>query len=103
MNVSVLVEHIPTITPTQLTISQSPGYPSSLSCEVTAIPVPAVSWYRLESPLGPTMMKSRGDISMMIDEYKDGRMTSSLVFYNVTQEDYGQYSCNATNIMGQVH
>eukprot|EP00092_Neocalanus_flemingeri_P029987 GFUD01032556.1.p1 GENE.GFUD01032556.1~~GFUD01032556.1.p1 ORF type:complete len:357 (-),score=100.41 GFUD01032556.1:240-1310(-) len=99
--ISLLVEHVPTITPTKPTISQYPGYPSSLSCQVTAVPVPAVSWYRLGSPQGPTMIKSQGDLSMVIDDYKDGRMTSRLIFYNVTQEDYGQYSCNATNIIGQ--
>eukprot|EP00092_Neocalanus_flemingeri_P102849 GFUD01131564.1.p1 GENE.GFUD01131564.1~~GFUD01131564.1.p1 ORF type:complete len:354 (-),score=88.31 GFUD01131564.1:15-1076(-) len=100
--ISLLVEHVPTITPTKPTISQYPGYPSSLSCQVTAVPVPAVSWYRLGSPQGPTMIKSQGDLSMVIDEYRDGRMTSRLIFSNVTQEDYGQYSCNATNRMGQV-
>eukprot|EP00092_Neocalanus_flemingeri_P063338 GFUD01076603.1.p1 GENE.GFUD01076603.1~~GFUD01076603.1.p1 ORF type:complete len:351 (-),score=92.71 GFUD01076603.1:58-1110(-) len=99
--ISLLVEHVPTITPTKPTISQFPGYPSSLSCQVTAVPVPAVSWYRLGSPQGPTMIKSQGDLSMVIDEYKDGWMTSRLIFSNVTQEDYGQYSCNATNMLGQ--
>eukprot|EP00092_Neocalanus_flemingeri_P038490 GFUD01041901.1.p1 GENE.GFUD01041901.1~~GFUD01041901.1.p1 ORF type:complete len:355 (-),score=97.94 GFUD01041901.1:168-1232(-) len=101
MNVSLLVQHIPTIIPSKSIKSQFPGYPSSLSCEVTAVPVPAVSWYSLSSPLGPSLIKSHGDLSITIDDYKDGRMTSSLVFYNVTQEDYGQYSCNATNILGQ--
>eukprot|EP00092_Neocalanus_flemingeri_P007176 GFUD01007754.1.p1 GENE.GFUD01007754.1~~GFUD01007754.1.p1 ORF type:complete len:362 (+),score=102.88 GFUD01007754.1:347-1432(+) len=101
MNVSLLVQHIPTIIPSKSIMSQFPGYPSSLSCEVTAVPVPAVSWYSLSSPLGPSLIKSHGDLSITIDDYKDGKMTSSLVFYNVTQEDYGQYSCNATNILGQ--
>eukprot|EP00092_Neocalanus_flemingeri_P090220 GFUD01114246.1.p1 GENE.GFUD01114246.1~~GFUD01114246.1.p1 ORF type:complete len:372 (-),score=94.49 GFUD01114246.1:640-1755(-) len=101
MNVSLLVQHIPTINPSKSIMSQFPGYPSSLSCEVTAVPVPAVSWYSLSSPLGPSLIKSHGDLSITIDDYKDGRMTSSLVFYNVTQEDYGHYSCNATNILGQ--
>lgn len=101
MNISLLVEHIPTITPTQPTIYQHPGYSSSLSCEVAAVPVPAVSWYSLGSPLGPTMVKSHGDISLEIDEFKDGRMTFSLIFHNVTQEDYGQYSCNANNTSGE--
>ena len=102
MNISLLVEHIPTTSPTQLSVAQSPGHPSSLSCEVTAVPVPAVSWYRLGSPLGPTKMKSHGDLSIVIEGYKDGRMISSLVFYNVTLEDFGQYSCNASNVIGQV-
>ena len=38
----------------------------------------------------------------MIEDYKEGRMISSLVFDNVTQEDFGEYSCNATNTLGQV-
>ena len=102
LNISLLVDHIPTVAPTNSTISQSPGYPPSLSCEVTAVPVPAVSWYRLGLSKDPAMIKSHGDTSILIADYKDGRMVSSLVLDNVTQQDYGQYSCNATNTHGQV-
>ena len=101
MNISLLVEHSPTIIPTKL-VTQAPGYPSSLSCQVTAAPVPSVSWYRLGSPLGPTIIRSKGDLSMVIEDYRDGRMTSSLVFHNVSRDDFGEYSCNASNSLGQV-
>ena len=83
MNISLLVEHSPTIIPTKL-VTQAPGYPSSLSCQVTAAPVPSVSWYRLGSPLGPTIIRSKGDLSMVIEDYKDGMITSSLLFHNVS-------------------
>ena len=102
MNISLLVEHKPIITPTKVVMTQSPGYPSSLSCEVAGVPVPSVFWYSQESPLGPTMMKSQDDLSLVIDVCKDGKMISSLVFHNVTQERFGKYSCNATNYLGQV-
>ena len=102
MNISLLVEHIPIVSTNQSTISQSPGNPSHLTCEVTAVPVPAVSWYSLGSPPRPTMIKSRGDLAISIQDYKDGRMTSSLIFHNVTPAHYGEYSCNATNTEGQV-
>ena len=102
LDFSLLVEHIPTVIPVHQLIYQAPGYPSSLSCEVTAAPVPAVSWYRLGSHMGHTIIKSHQDISIMIEDYKEGRMISSLVFDNVTQEDFGEYSCNATNTLGQV-
>ena len=102
MNISLLVEHSPIITPTKVVMTQSPGYSSSLSCEVAGVPVPSVSWYRLRSPMGPSMMKSQDDLSLVIHDYKDGKMISSLVFHNITQDRFGQYSCNATNYLGQV-
>ena len=102
MNISLLVEHSPTTIPTKLVMTQAPGYPSSLSCEVTAGQFPSVSWYRLGSSLGPTIIRSKGDLSMVIEDYKDGRMTSSLVFHNVSRDDFGEYSCNASNSLGQV-
>ena len=102
MNISLLVEHSPTINPTQESITQSPGYPSSLSCEVAGVPVPSVSWYKLQSSMGPTIIRSQDDLSMVIDDYKDGKMTSSLVFHNVSQDQFGEYSCNASNVIGKV-
>ena len=102
LNFSLLVEHIPTVTPLHTLMYQSPGYPSSLSCEVTAAPVPAVSWYRVGSPMGPAIIRSHQDISIIIQDYKEGMMISSLVFDNVTHEDFGEYLCNATSYLGQV-
>jgi len=101
MNISLLVEHSPTITPTQVMVTQSPGYAASLSCEVAGVPVPSVSWYSLMTPQGPTMMKSQADLSLVIDDYKDGKMISSLLFHNITTQQFGQYSCNASNRLGQ--
>jgi len=99
MNISLLVEHLPMVSTNQSTIVQSPGYPTHLVCEVTAVPVPAVSWYRLGAE--QTMVKSQGELSITIKDYKDGRMTSSLIFHNVTTAHFGQYSCNASNTEGQ--
>ena len=47
------------------------------------------------------MIRSQGDTSIMIEDYKDGVMISSLVLENVTTGDYGQYSCNGSNYQGQ--
>lgn len=100
INISLLVEHSPTVIPSEHTIYQAPGYPAYLSCEITAVPVPMVSWYRLGISTGPTMIRSQGDQSIMIEDYKDGVMISSLVLENVTAGDYGQYSCNGSNYQG---
>ena len=100
MNISLLVEHLPMVSTNQSTIVQYPGHPTHLVCEVTAVPVPAVSWYRLGTR--HTMVKSQGELSISIKDYKDGRMTSSLIFHNVTPASYGLYSCNASNTEGQV-
>jgi hypothetical protein len=102
MNISLLVEHLPIVITNQSTISVSPGQSTHLTCQVTAVPVPAVSWYSLKKNQEPAMIKSRGDLSISIIDYKDGRMTSSLILHNVTQDHYGGYSCNATNTEGEV-
>jgi len=101
LNFSLLVEHSPTVIPNESTIYQAPGYPAHLSCQVSAVPVPAVVWYRIGQSTGPAMIKSNGDVSIMIEDYKDGVMTSSLIFDNTTTDHYGQYSCNASNLLGQ--
>ena len=101
LNISLLVEHSPTVIPTESTIYQAPGYPAYLRCEITAVPVPMVTWYRLGLSTGPTMMRSQGEMSIMIEDYKDGVMISSLVLENVTTGDYGEYSCNGSNYQGQ--
>jgi len=101
MNISLLVEHMPIVSTKQSIVSQSPGNSTQLTCQVTAVPVPAVSWYSLDPDQEPAMIKSRGDLSITIKDYKDGRMTSSLIFHNVTQAHYGGYSCNATNTEGE--
>ena len=100
MNISLLVEHLPMVTTNQSSIVQHPGHPTHLVCQVTAVPVPAVSWYKLGEE--NTMVKSQGELSISIKDYKDGRMTSSLIFHNVTPASYGLYSCNASNTEGQV-
>ena len=102
MNISLLVEHLPIVSTNHSTISVSPGHSTHLTCQVTAVPVPAVSWYSLKNNQEPAMIKSRGDLSISIKDYKDGRMTSSLILHNVTQDHYGGYSCNATNTEGEV-
>lgn len=99
MNISLLVEHTPIVTTNHSIVSESIGHSTRLTCAVTAVPVPAVSWYSLKEK--PFMIKSQGDVSITINDYKDGRMTSTLIFHNVSQHNYGDYSCNATNAEGK--
>jgi len=95
-----MMDQIPSIQPSVPVTSQHPGYPASLRCEISAVPVPRVVWYRVEID-SLVMIRSQEDISIMIDSYKDGKMTSSLIFENTTEAYYGLYSCNATNDVGQ--
>jgi len=101
MNISLLVHHLPLVSTSMSSVSSSLGHPAHLTCQVTAVPVPAVSWYKLNPSLEPVMIKSQGGLAINIQDYKDGRMISSLMFHNVTQANYGEYSCNATNTVGQ--
>ena len=37
---------------------------------------------------------------MEIDGFRDGKVSSKLEFHQLLEEDYGRYSCNATNVLG---
>ena len=45
---------------------------------------------------------SHGDTDIVISDYTDGVVTSSLVLGSVKAEDYGHYVCKATNGHGKV-
>ncbi|XP_030632957.1 limbic system-associated membrane protein [Chanos chanos] len=71
--------------------SETPvGRTASLQCDVTAVPKPEFEWYRDEKRLS----NSQGINIQML-----GTRTI-LVVANVTEEDYGNYTCVATNRLG---
>ena len=47
------------------------------------------------------MILSHGRRFITIQDYKDGKMISSLDIKNLTQNDFGKYSCIARNSEGE--
>ena len=46
------------------------------------------------------MSRSSSSLSMTIDGYKDGMISSRLEFSSLNEKDLGEYSCNASNSLG---
>ncbi|KAF7199423.1 limbic system-associated membrane protein-like, partial [Nothobranchius furzeri] len=87
--VNVVVNYTPTIKKTQS--SETPvGRMGMLQCEAVAMPTPEFEWYRDENRLS-----SNQGINIQILG-----MTTNLMFANVTEDDYGNYTCVASNRLG---
>ena len=74
-------------------VSGQQGLAASLSCVVSGHPPPVVHWVQSESGLS---------LPATITAFTAGSLTSSLVWDSLETRHYGNYSCTATNIMGQV-
>ena len=126
----------PQVTAAEEHVAQAPGHAATLTCRVTAVPVPVITWHRVTAAgnisdemntaaavgdemntaaaagdemntvaaAGEAMMAvhSHGDTDIVISDYTDGVVTSSLVLGSVKAEDYGRYVCMATNGHGKV-
>ena len=123
----------PQVTAAEEHVAQAPGHAATLTCRVTAVPVPVITWYRVtaagnisdemniaaaagdkmntagdemntDAAAGDEMtaVHSHGDTDIVISDYTDGVVTSSLVMGSVSAEDYGHYVCMAANGHGKV-
>uniref|UniRef100_A0A1A7WA28 Limbic system-associated membrane protein n=1 Tax=Iconisemion striatum TaxID=60296 RepID=A0A1A7WA28_9TELE len=87
--VNVVVNYTPTIKKTQS--SETPvGHMGTLQCEAVAMPTPEFEWYRDEKRLS----NNQGIYIQILG------MTTILMIVNVTEEDYGNYTCVASNRLG---
>lgn len=87
--VNVVVNYPPTIKKTQN--SETPvGRMGTLQCEATAVPKPEFEWFRDEKRLSSTQAVNIQTLGT----------TTILVIANVTEEDYGNYTCVASNRLG---
>ncbi|KAK0140771.1 Limbic system-associated membrane protein [Merluccius polli] len=87
--VNVVVNYPPAIKKTQS--SETPvGRMGMLHCDATAVPTPEFEWYRDDKRLS----NSQG-----INIHTLGT-TTILTIANVTEEDYGNYTCVASNRLG---
>ncbi|CAK6980635.1 limbic system-associated membrane protein [Scomber scombrus] len=88
--VNVVVNYPPTIKKTQSSEAQV-GRMGTLQCEATAVPPPEFEWYRDEKRL------SQGTQGIKIQFLGS---TTILMITSVTEEDYGKYTCVASNRLG---
>ncbi|XP_023817227.1 limbic system-associated membrane protein isoform X2 [Oryzias latipes] len=88
--VTVVVNYPPSIT--KATDSETPvGRLGTLQCEAVAVPTAEFEWYRDEKRLFNTQATN----IQILDK------TSILMIANVTEEDYGNYTCVASNRLGE--
>ncbi|XP_027016681.1 opioid-binding protein/cell adhesion molecule isoform X1 [Tachysurus fulvidraco] len=88
--VQVTVNYPPVISRTRNT-GTAVGQRGELQCEASAVPLADFQWYkeerRLFNGLNGVKIENKGKQSM-------------LIFFNVSEEDYGNYTCVAMNMLG---
>ncbi|XP_067909963.1 opioid-binding protein/cell adhesion molecule isoform X2 [Heterodontus francisci] len=88
--VQVIVNYPPSMSDTR-NVGAAVGQKGILQCKAIAVPSADFEWYkedrRLFNGLNGVQIKKNGDISM-------------LTFFNVSEEDYGNYTCVAMNKLG---
>ncbi|KAM7399652.1 hypothetical protein PAMP_018902 [Pampus punctatissimus] len=87
--VNVVVNYPPTIKKTQSSEAQL-GRMGTLQCDATAVPTPEFKWYRDEERLS----NAQGINIQILGS------TTILMIPSVTEEDYGKYTCVASNRLG---
>ncbi|XP_028931116.1 opioid-binding protein/cell adhesion molecule [Ornithorhynchus anatinus] len=70
------------------------GQKGILSCEASAVPLADFQWFKEETRLATGLDGVRIE--------NKGRM-STLTFFNVSEKDYGNYTCVATNKLGNTN
>uniref|UniRef100_A0A8D0HB96 Opioid binding protein/cell adhesion molecule like n=1 Tax=Sphenodon punctatus TaxID=8508 RepID=A0A8D0HB96_SPHPU len=91
--VKVTVNYPPYISNVKNT-GASVGQRGTLRCEASAVPVAEFQWFKEETRL------ANGLDGVKIEN--KGRM-STLTFFNISEKDYGNYTCVATNKMGNTN
>ncbi|XP_018021352.1 protein amalgam-like [Hyalella azteca] len=87
---TVIVQYPPEIRPKQAMVHGGEGDSAELVCIVLGFPAPRVSW------------SHNGQIPSS-DKYQmttDGERRYSLTVRNVSEQDFGEYRCNASNSLG---
>uniref|UniRef100_A0A3B3ZLX8 Ig-like domain-containing protein n=1 Tax=Periophthalmus magnuspinnatus TaxID=409849 RepID=A0A3B3ZLX8_9GOBI len=87
--VNVVVNYPPTIQKIQS--SETPvGRVGMLQCDANAVPKPEFEWFKDDK----SIKGEKGRVKIMLGT------TTILVFSNVSEEDYGNYTCVASNRLG---
>lgn len=91
----------PTITTDIGKTSANEGQTAVLRCEVDANPRPTITWYRPDSSQMANSERVRIVEKQVKSQYMFGyRIVSQLQIRDVEFEDYGEYDCRVSNIVG---
>ncbi|XP_053970098.1 protein amalgam [Anastrepha ludens] len=93
--VLIEVEFRPQIAVLRPKVAQVLGHNAELECSVQGYPAPAVFWFRNGTKL---YSESQIQVSTTASSYET--TTSVLRITNVSEMDYGDYYCNASNKLG---
>ncbi|XP_042222952.1 protein amalgam-like isoform X3 [Homarus americanus] len=89
--VTLSVMHPPKVWAENEEVFSGVTYDATLACYVDAEPPPQVKWYRVgDIPVDP----------LRLIRTVNPKMRYSLQFDHVNLDDFGDYTCNATNMMG---
>ncbi|KAM4815633.1 opioid-binding protein/cell adhesion molecule-like [Thomomys bottae] len=91
--VKITVNYPPYISKAKIT-GVSVGQKGILSCEASAVPMAEFQWFKEETRLATGLDGVRIE--------NKGRI-STLTFFNVSEKDYGNYTCVATNKLGNTN
>ncbi|XP_064085519.1 brother of CDO-like [Macrobrachium nipponense] len=91
-SINLQVMHPPDVMADKIEVYSGVSYDATLACFVNATPRPQVKWYRENgSPVDPLRLKVA---------YDTRNKKHSLQFDRVQKGDFGYYTCNASNFMG---
>lgn len=97
-DIQVDINYKPQLTSSSTVVQQAIGYVKELVCDIKAYPPPdmdEITWTKRGSVLGlPPHVYTRNIPGA------SSRITSILVFWGVTEEDFGEYTCGAKNDKG---
>ncbi|KAM8927088.1 neurotrimin-like isoform 1-T1 [Pelodytes ibericus] len=89
--VKVTVNYPPYILDT-LNIGAPLGHQGVLRCDAMAVPAAEFKWYKEDKRLS---------VSRRGLKVENSETFSRVTFFNVSEQDYGNYTCVATNVLGQ--
>ena len=78
------------------------GFPAVLSCQISGSPPPVIIWHKIDRDNKKARVRTNDTIEILLSDWSDGHMTSSLNIDNVSRTDYGHYVCTASNSQGMV-
>ncbi|XP_076446793.1 protein amalgam-like [Babylonia areolata] len=97
-DILVTVNYAPLLSSGNVQVQQAPGYVKELVCDIRGYPTPKdgqISWTKRGSALG-----FDSHIYYRNIPGASSRITSILVFWGVREDDYGEYTCSASNDKG---
>ncbi|UYV71484.1 igcm-1 [Cordylochernes scorpioides] len=89
------VEHSPIVQHTYNRVAYDPGETAMLQCKMQAYPMPSFEWY-----MNNRILDNFGNHQQNMSDNGADLYTATLVVKRVAEHDYGDYTCKASNQVG---